>query len=76
MPWKESSIVDERIKFISAVIEGVWSITALCQMYNISRTTAYKRFTLSYFFHFNKKRSLAGCLLSGLQIFTLRTSVV
>lgn len=39
---EESCKMDERIKFISAVIEGKWSITTLCYQYGISRPTAYK----------------------------------
>jgi len=42
MPWKESRIVDERIKFIADVLRGDQNMTELCQIYNIARKTGYK----------------------------------
>jgi transposase len=42
MPWKESRIVDERIKFIADILRGDHNMTELCQIYNISRKTGYK----------------------------------
>ena len=41
MPWKESRIVDERIKFIADILGGDHNMTELCQIYNISRKTGY-----------------------------------
>ena len=41
MPWKSSSVMDERIKFvIRASCKGV-NISALCQDFGISRPTGY-----------------------------------
>ena len=42
MPWKESRIVNERVKFIADVLKGEESITQLCLRYAISRKTGYK----------------------------------
>ena len=42
MPWKESRIVDERVKFIADVLKGDHTVTELCQRYQISRKTGYK----------------------------------
>ena len=42
MPWKESRIVNERVKFIADVLKGEQSITDLCQRYGIARKTGYK----------------------------------
>jgi transposase InsO family protein len=42
MPWKESRIVNERVKFIADVLKGEESITELCLRYAISRKTGYK----------------------------------
>jgi len=42
MPWKETTAMSERIKFIKAVMEGGSDISSLCQKYGISRTTGYK----------------------------------
>src|ERR1700733_16200583 len=42
MPWKESRIVDERIKFIAEKLRGDHNMTELCQIYNISRKTTAK----------------------------------
>ena len=42
MPWTETRIMDERVKFISEVLEGNYSMTDLCTAYGISRKTGYK----------------------------------
>lgn len=41
MPWKECSIMDERIKFVSHLIEGE-KMSDLCRQIGISRKTGYK----------------------------------
>lgn len=42
MPWKETSVIDERIRFISFVLEGGLSMSDLCREFGISRKTGYK----------------------------------
>jgi putative transposase len=42
MPWQESTAVSERIRFLGDVADGVFSMTALCARYQISRKTGYK----------------------------------
>ena len=42
MPWKESSVVDERLRFVEDVYRGVASMSELCARYGISRTTGYE----------------------------------
>ena len=42
MPWKESYVVDERLKFISKYLTGDYSMASLCREFNISRKTGYK----------------------------------
>ncbi len=42
MPWKEVSIMDEKIRFISDYLNGILTMTDLCDRYNISRQTGYK----------------------------------
>lgn len=42
MPWKETSVMEERMKFIFAYQEKVYSLSELCRQFGISRTTAYK----------------------------------
>lgn len=44
MPWKESSLVDQRQAFVNEVLEGTRPFRCLCQEYGISRTTGYKWF--------------------------------
>ena len=44
MPWTESRIMDARLKFVSEVLEGSYSMTDLCEAYGISRKTGYKWF--------------------------------
>jgi transposase InsO family protein len=41
MPWKESSVVEERLKFVARLIEGE-AMTDLCREFGISRKTGYK----------------------------------
>lgn len=42
MPWKESSVMDERLRFVAAVREGNGTIAELCRRFGISRKTGYK----------------------------------
>lgn len=41
MPWKESVIVDERMKFVARLLQGE-KMTELCREFGISRKTGYK----------------------------------
>ncbi len=41
MPWKERSVVDERMKFIGRLLEGE-KMAELCREFGISRKTGYK----------------------------------
>ncbi len=41
MPWKECSVLDERMKFIAKLIDGE-QMSALCEEAGISRKTGYK----------------------------------
>src|SRR6267154_4141 len=41
MPWKESSVMEERLRFILEYEAGEESMTALCHRYGISRETGY-----------------------------------
>ena len=42
MPWKESSVVEERRKFIEEYEGGLVTMAELCRSYEISRETGYK----------------------------------
>lgn len=42
MSWQETGIMDERLRFIAACIEGEETMTRLCAVYGISRKTGYK----------------------------------
>jgi len=42
MPWRESSVVDERMEFIVAYTSGLYTVTELGDQFGISRKTAYK----------------------------------
>ena len=42
MPWKQSSIVDQRKKFVEEYESGLVTMAELCRMYEISRETGYK----------------------------------
>jgi len=41
MPWKESSVMEEKLRFILEYEAGEESMTELCQRYDISRETGY-----------------------------------
>jgi transposase InsO family protein len=43
MPWKESSVMDERLRFVARLLEGE-QMSVLCREFGISRKTGYKIF--------------------------------
>ncbi len=45
MPWKETTIMEQKIEFICEWRTGKYSITELCRSFEISRPTAYKIIT-------------------------------
>lgn len=42
MGWKETCVMEERMKFVNGCLGGADSIAALCRMFGISRKTGYK----------------------------------
>jgi putative transposase len=42
MPWREVCPMDEKMRFIAALLAEEESVTALCEEYGISRKTGYK----------------------------------
>lgn len=42
MPWEETEVIEERMKFIAALKSGGWTMTDLCREFGISRKTGYK----------------------------------
>jgi len=43
MPWKDRTVMDERIRFVARLLEGE-SMAPLCREFDISRKTGYKIF--------------------------------
>ncbi len=43
MPWKESNLMDERIKFVARLLDGE-TMSSVCRDFGISRKTGYKIF--------------------------------
>jgi len=41
VPWKETSVMKEKVLFVSAYEEGEASMTELCRQYGVSRQTGY-----------------------------------
>ena len=41
MPWKETSVMDERMKFIGRLLSGE-KMAPLCREFEISRVTGHK----------------------------------
>src|SRR3546814_8307368 len=46
MPWKESSVEEERLRFVARLLNGE-SMTEVCRSFGISRKTGYKIFNRS-----------------------------
>lgn len=44
MPWKECSVMDERLRFVARLLDGD-SMTDVCRDFGISRKTGYKIFS-------------------------------
>ena len=42
MPWRENCAMDERMRFIVERRSNEWTMTELCDRYEISRKTGYK----------------------------------
>jgi transposase len=43
MPWKESSVMDERLRFVAQLLDGE-AMSEVCRAFGISRKTGYKIF--------------------------------
>lgn len=42
MPWKESNVLEERVRFVVEALQGQQTMAALCRQYGVSRKTGYK----------------------------------
>src|SRR3990172_5114932 len=42
MPWRETSPMQERVRFVRDCQSGLYEMTELCERYGISRKTGYK----------------------------------
>lgn len=42
MPWRETCVMEERMKFVCEYLNGAGSISSLCRAYGVSRKTGYK----------------------------------
>ena len=43
MPWRASSVMEERLRFVARVLDGE-AMTEMCREFGISRKTGYKIF--------------------------------
>src|SRR5713101_1008907 len=43
MPWKECSVMDERLRFVGRLLDGE-AMTEVCREFGVSRKTGYKIF--------------------------------
>jgi hypothetical protein len=50
MPWKESYVMDERMRFVIRLKDGE-SMASLCREFGISRKTGYKIFEPGQYSH-------------------------
>lgn len=46
MPWKEWSVMDERLRFVARILDGE-PMSGVCRAFGISRKTRYKLFARS-----------------------------
>jgi transposase-like protein len=46
MLWKETSVMEERLRFVARLLEGE-SMSDVCREFGISRETGYKIFNVS-----------------------------
>jgi hypothetical protein len=44
MPWKESSVMDERLRFVARLLDGE-GMSDVCREFGISHKTGYKIYT-------------------------------
>ncbi len=44
MPWKECSVMDERLRFVARLLDGE-AMSEVCREFGISRKTGYKIFS-------------------------------
>lgn len=42
MPWKDTTVLDDRMKFVALCLDKELSMTELCRVFGISRKTGYK----------------------------------
>src|SRR5512135_2805435 len=42
MAWQETRVMDERFKFVTEVLEGIYNMSELCEAHTISRKSGYK----------------------------------
>lgn len=42
MSWQTKSVMEQKLLFIKMLQSGTYSMTALCDRFNISRTTGHK----------------------------------
>jgi hypothetical protein len=42
MPWRDYSIMEEKLAFINEYLSGSWSMKELCESFAISRVTGFK----------------------------------
>jgi putative transposase len=42
MPWKESGVLEEKMRFVLDHAKGLWTMTELCQRYGICRESGYE----------------------------------
>lgn len=42
MPWKDTGVQEERLKFVAAYLDGEWAMAEVCRAFGVSRKTGYK----------------------------------
>lgn len=42
MPWTETGLINERLRFVAQAQEGLYGMAELCERYGVSRQTGYK----------------------------------
>ena len=42
MPWKDTTIMEQKVEFINEWLSNQYTVTELCKAFEISRPTAYR----------------------------------
>ena len=60
MPWKECSVMDQRLRFVARLLDGE-AMSDVCRDFGISRKTGYKIFPATESRYAQAAEAALGC---------------